>query len=270
MLNESEKSRSFKFQVSSFKLFFTCILYLVSCIPFFISDAHAARPLVTEDAVLAGKGVSQLEVGVDYTKVRDKGEGTALLITPIHGVTEDTEFYLKLPYIYGRPGDPSNVEGWGDISFYMKHLFAEESNVTPAAAVRMAIKIPSGDKGKELGTGDTNVGFLGVFTKNIGLSTIHLNVGFTFVGDQKDRYNNKNEVNYGIAGEYGIWKKTRLVGEVYGLYLPDYKAAEIERRGLLGITYRLNDTFTFDCAAKRGLGGYGNEYGFIAGVTSTF
>lgn len=233
------------------------------------TDAHAARPLVTEDAVVAGKGITQLEVGIDYTKVGNKGEGTTLLISPIHGATEDTEFSLKLPYIFGRPDNPSNVEGWGDVSFIMKHLIVDEGDKNPAFLVRMAIKLPTGDEEKGLGTGDANLGFLGVLTKNIGSSTIHLNLGYTFVGNQ-DEGSDNNEVNLGIAGEYGIGKKTRIVGEIYGLYHPDYEAREIERRALLGLTYRLDDTLTFDCAAKRGLEGASDEYGIIGGVTITF
>ncbi len=233
------------------------------------TDVQAARPLVTEDAVVAGKGVTQFELGIDYTKAGNSGEGTSLLLSPINGVTEDTEFSLKVPYIIAKPYDPSKVDGWGDTSFIMKHLLVAEGEKTPAFLIRMALKLPTGDKDKGLGTGDTNVGFLGALTKNFNPAAIHLNIGYTFVGNQNEgRYN--NEVNYGIAGEYGIGKRVRVVGEIYGLYHPDYKAAEIERRALLGLTYRIDDTFTIDLAAKRGLEGADDEYGFIGGITITF
>jgi outer membrane putative beta-barrel porin/alpha-amylase len=245
-------------------LFLLPIAYCLLPVP-----ADAARPLVTEDAVVAGKGITQVEVGIDYTKIDNKGEGTTLTLTPIHGVTEDTEFSLKVPYIMASPADSPNVDGWGDTSFIMKHLVFAEGDTTPAALLRMALKLPTGDEDKGLGTGDTNVGFLAAFTKNFGPATIHLNLGYTFVGDQKKTSKN-NEVNYGVAGEYGIGKKTRVVGEIYGLYHPDYKAEEIERRALVGLTYRVDDTFTFDIAAKRGLEETSDEYGFIGGVTITF
>ena len=235
----------------------------------FCTDVQAARPLVTEDAVVAGKGITQLEMGIDYTKAGNRGEGITLLLSPIHGVMEDTEFSLKVPYIIAKPYDPSKVDGWGDTSFIMKHLLVAEGEKIPAFLIRMALKLPTGDKDEGLGTGDTNVGFLGALTKNFGQATMHLNAGYTFVGDQKES-SRDNEVNYGIAGEYGIGKKFRVVGEIYGLYHPDYKAAEIERRALLGLTYRIDDTFTIDLAAKRGLEGTGDEYGFIGGVTITF
>ena len=219
--------------------------------------------------MVAGKGITQLEIGIDYTKVGDDEEGTTLLVSPIHGATEDTEFFLKLPYILGRRDNPSEVDGWGDISFIMKHLVITEGDKIPAFLVRMAIKLPTGDKEKGLGTGDTNVGFLGALTKGFGPSTVHLNLGYTFVGDQNQGGDN-NEVNYGIAGEYDIGKKTKVVGEIYGLYHPDYKAREIERRALLGLAHRLNDTFTVDFAGKRGIEAASDEYGFIGGVTITF
>lgn len=249
----------------AFSILALCTLHFALC-----ADVHAARPLVTEDAVVAGKGITQFEAGLDYTKIKDGGEGTTILLSPIYGVAEETEFSLKVPYILGRPESPPKVEGWGDTSFVMKHLIAEENKNTPAFLLRMTIKLPTGDKDKDLGTGDTNVGFLGAVTKNIGSSTIHLNLGYTFVGDQKVEYNKKNELNYGIAGEYGIGKKTRVVGEIYGLYYPDYKAEEIERRALIGLTYRLDDTFTVDIAAKRGLEDTSDENGLIAGMTITF
>ncbi len=250
--------------VSRRTFFLLFILHFALC-----TDVHAARPLVTEDAVVAGKGITQLEMGIDYTKAGNRGEGMTLLLSPIHGVAEDTEFSLKVPYIIAKPYDPSKVDGWGDTSFIMKHLLVAEDEKTPAFLIRMALKLPTGDKDKGLGTGDTNVGFLGALTKDFNPATIHLNIGYTFVGDQNTgRYN--NEVNYGIAGEYGIGKKFRVVGEIYGLYHPDYKAAEIERRILLGLTYRIDDTFTIDLAAKRGLEGTGDEYGFIGGLTITF
>lgn len=233
------------------------------------AEAQAARPLVTEDAVVAGRGITQLEVGVDYTRIGDKGEGTTLLVSPIHGVMEDTEFYLNFPYIFRRPDSPSKGDGWGDVSFVMKHLIAEEDKKIPAFLIRMSLKLPSGDKDKGLGTGDTNVGFLGVLTKGFGPATIHLNAGYTFVGRQNESRHD-NEVNYGIAGEYAVGKKTRVVGEVYGLYHPAYEAEEIERRAMLGLTYRINDTLTVDCAAKKGFQGASDEYGLIAGMTITF
>jgi hypothetical protein len=232
------------------------------------TDVQAARPLVTEDAVVAGKGVTQIEIGIDYTK-DDNGEGTALLFSPIHGVTEDTEFSLKAPYIFANPEDSQETDGWGDVSFTMKHLFIPEGEKTPAVLVRMLIKLPTGDEGEGLGTGDTNVGFLGVLTKGYGPAAIHLNLGYTFVGDQ-DEGRDDNEVNYGVAGEFRVGKKAGIVGEVYGLYHPDYKAKEIERRALLGFTYRLNDTLTIDLAGKRGLEGASDEYGIVGGVTITF
>ncbi len=251
-------------QKSRLTLFLLFTFHFALC-----TDVQAARPLVTEDAVVAGKGITQLEIGIDYTKVGNKGEGTTLIVSPIHGATEDTEFSLKLPYIFGRPDSPSEVDGWGDISFIMKHLVITEGDKTPAFLIRMALKLPTGDEQKGLGTGDTNVGFLGALTKGFGSAMIHLNLGYTFVGDQ-DQGGDNNEVNYGVAGEYGIGKKTRVVGEIYGLYHPEYQAREIERRALLGLTYRLNDTLTFDCAAKRGLEGASDEYGIIGGVTVTF
>lgn len=233
-------------------------------------SVYAARPLATEDAVVAGKGITQFEAALDYTKIKDVGEGTSLLLSPIHGVTEETEFSLRVPYILGRPESPSKVEGWGDVSFIMKHMLVEENKNIPAALLRMTIKLPTGDEEKDLGTGDTNIGFLGAITKNIGSSTIHLNLGYTFVGDQKDEPNDKNELNYGIAGEYGVGKKTRVVGEIYRLYDIDYKAEETKRRALIGLTYRLDDTFTMDIAAKRGLEDASDEYGLIMGMTVTF
>ncbi len=233
------------------------------------NPVFAARPLITEDAVVAGKGITQLEVGIDYIKVGNKGEGTTLIVSPIHGVTEDTEFSLILPYIFGRPDTPSGVDGWGDISFIMKHLVIAEDGKIPALLLRMALKLPTGDEEKGLGTGDTNVGFSGILTKGFGSATVHLNLGYTFVGDQ-DEDSDNNEVNYGVAGEYIIGKRTTVVGEIYGLYHPEYKAKEIERRALLGLTYRLDDTFTIDLAGKRGLDSASDEYGFIGGVTITF
>ena len=269
MLRESEKSGQGS-GIRGQRPYFSIFLLLATCYLLLATSALAARPLVTEDAVVAGKGITQFEAGLDYTKLKDVGEGTALLLSPIHGVTEETEFSLRVPYILGRPESPSKVEGWGDTSFIMKHLVAEENKNTPAFLLRMAIKLPTGDKDEGLGTGDTNVGFLGAITKNIGPSTIHLNIGYTFVGDQKGEANDKNELNYGIAGEYGIGKKTKVAGEIYGLYHPDYKAEEIERRALIGLTYRLDDTFTMDIAAKRGLEDASDENGLIIGVTVTF
>lgn len=261
-------SREFKIMAGGRKRrLIALLLFTILYLP--LSEAFAARPLVTEDAAVAGKGVTQLELGVDYTKTGNKVEGTTVLLSPINGITEDTEFSLKVPYIIAKPYDPSKVDGWGDTSFIMKHLLVAADENTPAFLIKMALKIPTGDKDKGLGTGETNLGFLGVLTKEFNRAALHLNIGYTFVGNQNKGRDN-NEVNYGIAGEYGAGKKVRVVGEVYGLYHPDYKAAEIERRALLGLTYWIDDTFTFDLAAKRGLEGTGDEYGFIGGLTITF
>lgn len=100
-------------------------------------NASAYRPLGTEDAGVAGKGVAQAEVSWDYLKWdNDEVEDEqVLMLVPIYGLTERLEISVEVPYLIHDLEDGSE-EGIGDVNLVAKYLLVEEGEKNPAFAVK--------------------------------------------------------------------------------------------------------------------------------------
>ena len=58
--------------------------------------------------------------------------------------------------------------GLGDIVLGTRWLFLEEGRIRPAVALRMALKLPTGDPAKAYGSGDTDIGIGMAAQKGLG------------------------------------------------------------------------------------------------------
>ena len=103
-----------------------------------------------------------------------------------------------------------------DINLVIKTLIIPEREYMPTFLLKTQVKLSNGDERKGLGSGDEDIGFAGVLTKQLGAFIVHANLGYTFVG-KKERPNSfKNYILYGFAFEYSINEKLKIVGEIYG------------------------------------------------------
>lgn len=239
----------------------------------FISYSFAARPLTTEDAGVAGNRIFQIEIGTDYTIQDNNDKNYSTVFVPIYGITENIELSLELPYKFIRPNAGNNDEGISDINLVSKTLLISEGKINPAFLLKTQIKLSNGSQEKGTGSGDEDIGFIGVFGKTFEAFTIYANLGYVFVGKKIDNSIN-NYIVYSISSEYLLTGKFKLVAEIYQESDLHYDIGAFEHHTLnplIGMSYQLNDSIIFDIAYRIGIvHGKKSVEGLITGMSFYF
>lgn len=232
------------------------------------TKVYAYRPLGTEDASVAEKGVTQLELSWDYLRW-GKDKEYVFLAVPVYGVTENLEISFEIPYLIHRPIDESNHNGLGDINIVVKYILTPEKEKNPALAFKGVIKLNNGDFDKGLGSGDIDYSLFIVVSKTYKNLLFHGHLGYTFVGNRKIQ-NLRNIYIYGIAFDYGFSDSFHILGEINGNRHPDRNEPKEPRSALLGIAYKLSEKITFDTAIKRSLTSSAPDWGVTIGASINF
>lgn len=232
-------------------------------------NAFAYRPLGTEDANVAGKGVAQTEVSWDNLNWKNGNKEDVLLLVPIYGLTKNLELSVEIPYLYHRPASNTSEEGTGDINIVAKYLLVPGGTGNPAFAVKGVVKMDNGDYDKGLGSGDKDYSIIAALSETIGQLTGHAHFGYTLTG--KKMNNNLRDITlYGAALDYAASDAFHLLAELNGCRHPDSTAKEDPRTALGGFTYKLSEKFTFDAAYRWGLSDSAPEWGTTVGATITY
>lgn len=247
------------------KILLLVFFLIIICIT---SRGYAYRPLGTEDAGVAGKGVTQLELSLDYLKW-GKDREYVFLAVPIYGVTENLEISFEIPYLIHHPEYGADHSGIGDINIVAKYFLIEENKINPALTIKGVIKLDNGNFDKGLGSGDIDYSLFIVASKTYKNLMIHGHLGYTFVGDRKIQ-DLRNIYLYGIAFDYRITNTLNIVGEINGNRHPDRNDSENPRTALLGITYGLSERIIIDTAIRRGLTSSTPDWGMTIGASITF
>lgn len=240
---------------------------------FMPKPACAGRPLATEDAGVAGERRFQIEASLNYIKNNNGDENQSFILVPIYGLTERLEFSAEIPYTLINLKEGDRAKGIQDVNLVLKNLIVPESKNNPAFLLKTQVKLSNGDYQMGLGSGDNDVGFVAVFTKQSGKYIIHANLGYTFAGKKVD-VNLRDYIMYGIACEYSLNNKINIVGEVYGESDSHFDTGGFKYRTLnplLGFTYKLNEKAILDTAFRIGISdGQKSEYGLAAGLSLNF
>ena len=237
---------------------------------FMAGDVFAYRPLGTEDAGVAGKGVAQTEMSWDYLKWKNDDVEQLFMLVPIYGLTDNLELSVEIPYMFHNPKTGGSEEGIGDINVVAKYLLIQEGDKNPAFAVKAAVKMDNGDFDKGLGSGDKEYSLFAVASKSIGQVTVHGQVGYTWVGGRKDE-NLRDITLYGIAFDYAVAEPLHILAEINGNRHPDRTSEEDDpRNALAGLTYKVSDNLTLDAGYRWGLSDSVPDWSTTLGVSITY
>lgn len=217
----------------------------------------AGRPLEMDDADAVEQGQFEFEAGGSYAH---DSELTAwewpFGLTA--GILPNVEAGLSFGGVHERrveAGMPIDREcGVSDLELAVKWKFFDEASWLPAQALAAAIKVPTADEDKGLGSGETDYDLTWIASKKLGEKTgVHLNAGYTWVGEPAGE-DVGDVFHYGIALDYQLTEAVQWVGEVF---------AEKEVQGgtqtlvqcNTGFRYSVSDRLTLDLAAGTGLHG---------------
>lgn len=229
------------------------------------------RPfLTTETAVPLERGETKLETGLRYERFSSSNKIYTLDAELTTGIINNLEFLVDVPFIFKRT-EEDNVEGLGDLSLKAKLRFLKGREATPVSiAGQLIIKFPSGDRGSRLGTGEADVGLQLIATEEFPLITMHMNLGYTFVGNPPMQ-EFRDILNYSIAFEHEmIPDKLKLVGELTGHRQEDPTNSGDPLSLLAGIVHRLDKRVIIDGGVAIGLTSISPDYTINVGVTYNF
>ena len=153
-----------------------------------VPSALALRPyLSTEDAVPVGRGITRIEIGFINERLSSHSYRYGLIGEMTHGLINNMDFEVEVPYLFITPDEKDNESGFGDITLKSRIRFLKGREVNPLSiAGQFIVKLPLCDEDKELTMeckGEADVGGLAIASKEFFPVTVHLNLGFIIVGN---------------------------------------------------------------------------------------
>lgn len=246
---------------------------------FWISEAFAAHPLITDDAGTLGKGNAQLEFIGEYGYDDEEGVRTNSLVAPIapvlsYGITDNLDIVLGISYLYVRTkqkGTMSDEDGISDTSIELKWRFYAKEGL--GLAIKPGISLPTGDNNKGLGNGRPSYGLVLITTKEIDPWAFHLNLGYTHIEYRREEdtaEKRKGIWHASLASEVDIIKDLKAVANT-GIERNFDKTSNTHPAFILGgLIYAVTEKVDIDFGIKGGLNKPATDYSFLAGITWRF
>ena len=239
--------------------------------------AFAARLLETDDAGTLGKGVFQVEMGLEMSDHRQdqdnmvtKERTTSVSTAFSYGIHDDIDIIMEFPYERMRAREDGitihNEKGFSDLALDAKWRFFEKENL--AFALKPGLSFPTGNDKKGLGTGRMTYGMVFITTMELEPLAFHLNAGYrrneNKGGERKDIW------AANLAGEVSVAKPLKLVANVGVETNKDRDSATAPVFFLGGLIYSVTDNIDIDLGYKRGLNKAESDNTYIGGITIKF
>jgi hypothetical protein len=239
---------------------------LAAALILWAAGAHAAHPLVTDDAGTLGTKVRQLELNSELgrertsaggVKTREDGAEGALAIG--YGVAEHLDVVVGAAMTWSRSAtDGQRAEetnGLGDVSVELKWQALEVGGF--ALALKPGVTLPTGDARRGLGTGRSCYALTAIATQALGdRAALHANVGYH--RDQYARTEDRDasradlwHVSAAATGE--VAPGLQLVGDVGAETNPDRASRTWPAYALGGVIYSPREDLDLDVGVKVGL-----------------
>src|SRR4030095_11450965 len=108
--------------------------------------------------------------------------------------------------------------GLSDLAVYLKCRFLKEGRKSPAFSLRTAFKFPTGDRGKGLGSGETDFGLQLALEKSYKRFHSYTHAGFLGLGgfEPLEKYLNGQIFTFGQAFEFNITSIASVIAQVQG------------------------------------------------------
>ena len=253
------------------------ILIFLCLFSFWPSSLYASRPfLATEKSDPIERGTSQLEMGYQYARFSSADDRQIVLIEMTHGLINNLDFEVEVPTVFAKHGDNSQ-EGLGNLTLKSKVRFLKGREANPLSlSGQLVIKFPTCDRGNAQirfldpsCTGETDVGLVGIASKSFTPVTVHLNLGYTFVGNPPGETLD-DVFLYDLAFEYdtplrGLSLVAELMGESNN-NLPGPNPLAF----LYGAVYEVVPNLNIDGAISAGLTGGSPDYTLNVGLAYLF
>jgi Putative MetA-pathway of phenol degradation len=239
-----------------------------------VTQAHAGRPLVTDDAYPVELGRVEVEFGIELETSANSYSLTAPFSFGF-GVTDWLEVAIKPSVLYqdDQEASPRRVAGVGDLVLEAKARLPFRPFDLDLALVP-SLKIPTADEDRGLGTGKVDGGAVFVISKAFtDTRKLHFNVGYTAVGKDSD-VQLQDQLFIGLAGETSIpglaEERLQFVAEVFGT-TAEQDGGPGDIQGHMGVRYLVGEDLILDAAIGRSFTARPQvEFFATVGLTWTF
>jgi hypothetical protein len=217
-------------------------------------------------------------MGYEYARISKSESRQLVLFELTHGLLNNLDFEVEVPVIFADQNNNSDA-GLGDLRLKSKVRFLKGREANPLSlSGQLVIKFPTCDKDKSavVGltpscTGETDVGLLGIASKTFSPVTVHLNLGYTFVGNPPNRTLD-DVFSYDLAFEYetalhGLTLVAELMGEI-NRNVP--YSGQDPLAFLYGASYVVVPNLSVDGAFSAGLTEGSPDYAFTVGLSYYF
>ena len=154
------------------------------------------------------------------------------------------EYYVKKNNKAFISGKGKRCSGMGDLVLGLKGKLWEEGDILPCLSTRFAVKFPTGDKDRALGSGKMDYGFGLLLRKDIENLTFYLNADVIFPGDafKEEDISLREFYDVMFGAKYKINPQLSILAQVNYMTRPfkDTGLKMLDRRiydFLLGINY---------------------------------
>lgn len=180
---------------------------------------HAVSPLVTDDADTGEPG--KLQLNCDFFVFRT---GSISLYSgqfnPVLGLTPRLELGAIFGYQWrqgsGSTPTTSDAHDITDLTIAPKFRLWPSSDDRLKFSARMDLKLPTASKRHGLGTGDPDIGLVGIATYKLGKTSFDSNLGYYAIDISHTDFDNDHWF-IGEAIRHEINEKWTIAAEAYGL-----------------------------------------------------
>jgi len=247
--------------------------------------------LDTETAVPVDRGKSRLDVSMLFDRWKSNLSTYDLKAELSYGLINNLDFSVDVPYLVRKvkgSGDVNGVgdeDGVGDVTLKVKVRFIKGREANPVSiAGQLSVKFPSCNKDKALSpecTGEPDVGLRAIASKEFFPVTVHVNLGYIFVGNPPNTDLN-DVLTYSIAFDYlTTADNLHVVGELAGQSNPYPKSSDLASRlsadtsadplsALIGLLYDLDTNKALTAAWSMGLTQASPDYSLSVGFRYLF
>ncbi|MGH9704663.1 MAG: hypothetical protein ACRD4K_14905 [Candidatus Acidiferrales bacterium] len=194
------------------------------------------RPLQTPDAETVASGTVRTSTGFDFLQDQKipfsglKGDLTSVGVLDLRvGVGKIVELQLQgaarnflsikeqgASFTTLNLPSSSSTSDSGDFSLWTKVRIIGEGKRRPAVAFRFGFEMPNSNQARGIGTNSTNVFAMVILEKHIGKLKLFGDLGLGILQSPLQLFSQNDELLYGGAFSYPIFRRVDLVGEVSG------------------------------------------------------
>jgi hypothetical protein len=238
-------------------------LLVVSLLIVHCSFAFAARPLYTEDTLIAPMNHVVIESGCLLLTARDNSGLQEVITTARYGISTKAEISIALPYVT-RQDQGGNYDGLSNGIFNLKYDFLSAGDGKISAGYLFGIQLKSSDTGNGLNADKNDITNMFIYSQDIGFCTCLFNFGYTF-DDERAGQPQNDFIIYDIAMTKPVNKAVNFTGEVQ--YSKNTYTGDIFSETAVGFNYVVTDKLTLDTALGCGLTENSSSSNFVFGLT---